>query len=171
MGITTRKGRPYAKSKVQKMLSNPFYIGINRHNGRDYPGAQEKLIKKELFDAVQKKLHRGRPIVLKRHNPIFKNMIHCEGCGGVVTWQKQKAHYYGTCQRSSEACKGRKLLREDRIEAMVTEMRGETKKTNLENKIRSSWLGLRFRNITFTQEEDIDVKEIRNLLNESADQS
>ncbi len=49
-------------------------------------------------------------------------MIHCEGCGGVVTWQKQKAHYYGTCQRSSEACKGRKLLREDRIEAMVTEM-------------------------------------------------
>jgi DNA invertase Pin-like site-specific DNA recombinase len=122
MGITTRKGRPYAKSKVQKMLSNPFYIGINRHNGKDYPGAQEKLIKKELFDAVQKKLHRGRPIVLKRHNPIFKNMIHCEGCGGVVTWQKQKAHYYGTCQRSSETCKGRKLLREDRIEAMVTEM-------------------------------------------------
>jgi hypothetical protein len=29
-----------------------------------------------------------------------------------------------------------------------------------------SWLGLRFRNITFTQEEEIDVKEVRELLDE-----
>lgn len=122
MGVRTRKGRPYAKSKVQKMLNNPFYIGINRHNGKDYPGAQEPLISKELFDQVQQKMHKGRPVVLKQHNPIFKNMITCDGCGGVVTWQKQKGRYYGACQRKSDACKRRKFIREDKIEAQVADL-------------------------------------------------
>lgn len=121
MGLRTRKGRPYYKSQVQRILNNPFYIGINRHNGKDYPGAQEKLISKELFDKVQAKMHKGRPTVLKQHNPVFKNMITCDGCGGLVTWQKQKGRYYGSCQRKSEACKRRKFVREDKIEAVITD--------------------------------------------------
>jgi len=121
MGLRTRKGRPYYKSQVQRILNNPFYIGINRHNGKDYPGAQEKLIGKDLFDSVQAKMHKGRPTVLKRHNPVFKNMITCDGCGGVVTWQKQKGRYYGACQRKSEACKQRKFIREDKIEAVIAD--------------------------------------------------
>ena len=52
MGIRTRKGHPYVKSKVQKILSNPFYIGINRFNGKDYPGVQTTIISKELFEQV-----------------------------------------------------------------------------------------------------------------------
>lgn len=121
MGLQTRKGRRYYKSQVQRILNNPFYIGINRHNGKDYPGAQEKLISKELFDKVQAKMHKGRPTVLKRHNPVFKNMITCDGCSGLVTWQKQKGRYYGSCQRKSEACKRRKFVREDKIEAVITD--------------------------------------------------
>lgn len=122
LGIRTKQGRPYAKSHVQRIMINPFYIGINRFNGKDTPGAQETFISKELFNKVQQKMHKGRPTVLKKHNPIFKNLILCKSCGGVVTWQKQKSHYYGTCQRSSEACRGRKLLREDRIEETVVEL-------------------------------------------------
>ena len=122
MGIRTRLGRPYVKSFVQKILNNPFYIGINRFNGKDYPGAQEPIISKELFEKVQQKMHKGRPPVYKKHNPIFKNMIRCKGCGGLVTWQKQKAHYYGACQRTSEVCRGRKLLREDQIEETIITM-------------------------------------------------
>lgn len=51
MGLCTRKGRPFAKSHVEKMLQNPFYIGINRFNGKDYPGAQEPIISKTPSDA------------------------------------------------------------------------------------------------------------------------
>ena len=119
MGITTRKGRPYGKSQVQSILSNPFYIGINRFNGKDYPGAQESIIDKVLFDKVQQKMHGKRPTRFRQHNPVFKNMISCANCGGVVTWQLQKGNYYGTCQRASDACKGRKLLREDKLEEEV----------------------------------------------------
>ena len=119
MGITTRMNRPYYKSKVQKLLKNPFYIGINHFDGKDYPGAQEPIINKELYDMVQKKMHQSRPSVLKKHNPVFKNLIKCEGCEGVITWQKQKGYYYGACQRNSDSCRGRKFLREDKLEQVI----------------------------------------------------
>lgn len=125
MGMRTRKGRPYYKSQVQRILSNPFYIGINRHNGKEYPGKQEQIVSKDLFDRVQQKMHRKRPSRYRHHNPIFKNLITCKNCGGVVTWQLQKGRYYGTCQRGSEQCKGKKLLREDKIEAEISQMLGK----------------------------------------------
>lgn len=121
MGITTRRGRPYSKSAVQRILMNPFYIGINRFQGKDLPGAQVPIISTEIFNKVQSKLHRGRPTVYKKHNPIFKNIIQCEGCKGAVTWQTQKGRYYGCCQRTSPSCKRMKFLREDRIEEIVIE--------------------------------------------------
>ena len=122
MGIRTRKGRPYSKSKVQKILTNPFYIGINRWNGKDYPGAQEPIISKELFDKVQQKMHRGRPLVFTQHNPPLKSLIRCADCKTIVTWQWQKGRYYGVCRRKSAACKSFKLLREDQVENVIVEM-------------------------------------------------
>ncbi len=119
LGFVTRKGKPLAKSAVHRMLTNPFYIGINRFNGKDYPGAQEPLISKELFYAVQDKLHARRPTKIRKHNPVFKGMIRCIHCDGTVTWQEQKGFYYGVCQKRVEVCKGRKMLRQDRLEAKV----------------------------------------------------
>ena len=122
IGIRTKQGRPHSKSHVQRILNNPFYIGINRFNGKDYPGAQEQIINKELFEAVQYKMHRGRPPIFVKHNPVFKSLVRCEDCGTLVTWQKQKGRYYGVCKRLSEACKGGKMLREDSLEEMITTM-------------------------------------------------
>jgi DNA invertase Pin-like site-specific DNA recombinase len=122
MGIRTRKGRPYYKSQVQRILTNTFYIGINSFDGQDYPGAQVPIIDKTVFDAVQRKMRRKLPYRFRQHNPVLKNLIYCNHCGGVVTWQLQKGHYYGTCQRKSTACRGRVLLREDRLEVIVMQM-------------------------------------------------
>jgi site-specific DNA recombinase len=124
MGIRTRGGRPYAKSNAQLMLINPFYIGINRFNGKDYPGAQEPIISKDIFEAVQRKMHKGRPAVYAKHNPIYKSLIRCEDCGCIVTWQLQKGRYYGVCKRLTEDCKQGKMLREDSIEELVAQMLG-----------------------------------------------
>lgn len=121
-GIVTRGGRPYQHSKVVKMLRSKYYIGIIEFSGKEYPGNQETFISKDLFERVQNKLHGNRPSVYKRHNPLFKNMITCGLCGGVVTWQLQKGRYYGACQRLSEVCKGRKTIREDRLEEDIKRM-------------------------------------------------
>ena len=53
---------------------------------------------------------------------MLKGVIKCANCGGLVTWQQQKGRFYGACQRTTEACKGRKLLREDRIETDIMTM-------------------------------------------------
>jgi site-specific DNA recombinase len=119
LGIKTKHGRPFVKSNVQKILTNPFYIGINRFNGKEYPGAQEPIISKQLFSAVQAKMHKGRPAVFVKHNPIFKSLIRCDDCGTLVTWQLQKDRYYGVCKRLAPACKAAKMLREDAVEEMV----------------------------------------------------
>lgn len=121
-GLVTRKGRPYSKSHVHKLLSNPFYIDINRFDGKDYPGAQEPLITKELFDAVQRKLHNKQPMLRARHNPVMKNIIRCRNCSAIVTWERHKGRYYGACQRKDAACKSKKFLREDRVEDLVQEV-------------------------------------------------
>ncbi len=119
MGMRTTKGHPYNKSYVHELLMNPFYIGINRFNGKDYPGAQEPIISQELFEAVQDKLHGKRPKSLKRHNPTLKGLITCEHCGTAVTWQLQKGRYYGICRQGSDACKHAKMLREDLVEDLL----------------------------------------------------
>jgi site-specific DNA recombinase len=104
MGILTRSGRAYGRSCVDKMLSNPFYIGINRFNGKAYPGAQQPIITKKLFDDVQEKKHGKRPHELKKHNPVFKGLIRCESCDKLFTWQLQKGRYYGICKHTTEGC-------------------------------------------------------------------
>lgn len=119
LGIVTRQGRPYAKSHLHRILENPFYIGINRFNGKDYPGAQETFIPKSLFKRVQEKLHHKRPRSLRKHNTPLQGVIRCEDCGSVVTWQLQKGRYYGVCRRLTDACKQSKMLREDKIEEMI----------------------------------------------------
>jgi hypothetical protein len=122
LGVTSRKGRPYSKSYVHKILANPFYIGINRFNGKEYPGAQEPIISKELFYEVQEKMRRPHYGRGKKHNPVFKGMIRCTDCDSMATWQKQKGRFYGACKRTSEACRRKPLLREDRVEMQVIEM-------------------------------------------------
>lgn len=119
MGVTSRSGRPYAKSYVYKILTNPFYIGINRFDGKEYPGAQEPIISKDLFYEVQDKIHGRHSSRSIKHNSIFKGVIRCVDCDSMVTWQKQKNRYYGICRRLSEQCKGRPMLREDRVEEQV----------------------------------------------------
>lgn len=118
-GIRTRKGRPYAHGRVHEMLTNPYYVGIIRWDGKEYPGKHKTFIDRELWDRVQEKMHGGRPTVYKKHNPLFKNMITCETCSGLVTWQLQKGRYYGACQRRNPACRVKKTIREDRLEETV----------------------------------------------------
>jgi hypothetical protein len=119
-GLSTKKGRPLSKSAVGKMLRNPFYIGVIRFNNREYPGAHEPLIDNDTFYAVQKKLgeHRGAQ---RQHDPLFKGLLQCTDCHRIVTWQLQKGRYYGACQRKQDACKSRRMVREDYLEDLARE--------------------------------------------------
>ena len=120
LGIVTRQGRPYAKSHLHRVLMNPFYIGINHFDGKDYPGVQETFIPKSLFNHVQEKLHAGKPRAYNRHHSPLQGVIRCEDCGSIVTWQLQKGRYYGVCRRLTDSCRQSKMLHEDEVEKMIT---------------------------------------------------
>ncbi|MFI5240607.1 MAG: recombinase family protein [Candidatus Saccharimonadia bacterium] len=119
-GLTTKKHRPLAKSAVNKMLRNPFYVGVIRFNNREYPGAHEPLIDNNIFNAVQIKLgeHKSKQ---RHHDPLFSGLLQCLDCHKMVTWQLQKGRYYGACQRRQDACKKRRMIREDYLEEAVCE--------------------------------------------------
>lgn len=122
MGLVSRNGRPFPKSYIEEVLKNPFYIGINLFKGKEYPGAQEPIITKEIYQQVQRKMHRGRPVVYKKHNLSMKALIRCLDCGTLVCWQMQKGHYYGTCRRRTKPCRGDKMLRQEYVEKFLIVM-------------------------------------------------
>lgn len=112
-GVTTYNGRPLVLDATHRLLKNRYYIGIIDFNNQTYPGVHEPLIKKELFQAVQDKMHNKQPTKRRRLDPVLKNMLHCGYCRKIITWEKQKGHLYGACQRDLPECKSNKYLREE----------------------------------------------------------
>ena len=119
MGLVTSRGRPFSRSQVHRILGNPFYIGTNHFDGKDYPGAQEPIIDKDVFDRAQRKLRRKSSPKYRKHNPLLRGLLRCGHCHALITWQVQKGIWYGACQRKLEACKEHGMLRQDRVERTI----------------------------------------------------
>jgi hypothetical protein len=45
--------RGMAKNTLANMLANPYYMGVTRYQGVEYPGKHEALVSPELFRRVQ----------------------------------------------------------------------------------------------------------------------
>lgn len=115
-GLRGRDNNIVIKSRMHKLLSNPFYYGKARWNGEIYDCKHEPLISKELFDMVQARLVRkiSNP-QFKTHLPVFKAKIVCEECGGTITWETQKGHWYGHCNHYRK-CSQKKYVRQEKAE-------------------------------------------------------
>lgn len=115
-GLRNRKGNKIGKSRIHEHLSNPFYYGKMCWNNEIYTGQHEPLISKELFDVVQTKLVRKLDSPqYKTHLPIFKAKIKCEECGGVITWETQKGHWYGHCNHYKK-CSQKTYIKQWQVE-------------------------------------------------------
>ena len=94
-GFRTRGGNKLVKSRLGSILSDPFYCGKIRWNNEIHKGDQEPLISKELFDKVQNILNSKTTPKYRKHFPLFKGLIRCSKCNGVITWYTKKGHWYG----------------------------------------------------------------------------
>ena len=137
MNVTSRKGRPLPRSYIEKILKNPFYMGVIRFNGKEYPGAQKPLITQELFESVQAKLGAKRCKGYTKHCPLFKGLMTCKKCQKSIIWSLHKGRYYGRCAQYSKTCKGLKYLREDKAEEIILE---QLKKLICPSKALMAWL-------------------------------
>jgi site-specific DNA recombinase len=96
-GLRRKSGNKIHKSRIHLMLSDPFYIGDIRWQGKILPGKHEPLIERDLYDQVQRVLS-GKSV--HRHNNhafTFKGLLHCSECHGLITWETHKGIVYGHC--------------------------------------------------------------------------
>lgn len=96
-GLRSDKGRKVPKSRIHQYLSDPFYIGKFLWNDQVYNGKHEPLITESLFNEVQRLLKGRYAPRYQKHHYLFRGMIRCSYCNGVITWEKQKENVYGHC--------------------------------------------------------------------------
>lgn len=124
-GLRTYNGKPLSQSAVHRLLLNPYYMGVISFNNETYQGAHQPLITRQLYKQVQDKLHNKRPAKQRKHDIALRNILTCGHCNKTITWQAQKGHLYGTCQRDLPECKQNKMLREEQVhELLVSKLEG-----------------------------------------------
>jgi len=96
-GLRNDYGNKIVKSRLHQYLTDPFYIGKNRWNDQLTNGKQETFISKELFEKVQQLLKSKTTPKYRKHNHLFKALIRCEECSGLITWEIHKGIIYGHC--------------------------------------------------------------------------
>ena len=107
-GLRTRSG-PLSRARVATTLANPFYTGVMRWQGVDYPGKHEPIVTQELFDLVQEVLtlkgYRGRQ---RRNDHPMRGLLHCGECGSRLCFTVAKGRFeYFFClghQRDTASC-------------------------------------------------------------------
>ena len=121
IGIRTAKGRPMCRSAItDNLLKNPFYIGINRWQGVNYPGNQEAIISEDLYERVQIKMKRKTAPKYRKHDPDLRSVIFCSDCEGTITWEFQKGTWYGHCSRYN-GCPKKEYAKQAGIEEQIFE--------------------------------------------------
>lgn len=87
--VEKRFGLKLSKSKVEKIIRHPFYMGLMPFKGKLYPHIYETLITEEIYEKA-KAIREGRTQTTKKGNMIGKNglyrgLINCADCGCMYT--------------------------------------------------------------------------------------
>lgn len=121
-GWVSSVSKPLATSELHKVLTDPFYCGEFLWHDKLYIKARHTaMVSKELFYSVQdrmtRKIKAGKYV---KHTFLFGNgLIECAKCGCAVTWENKKGHNYGHCTSFKGGCKGRKYMREEKVQEQV----------------------------------------------------
>ena len=114
-GLRTRKrrksgGKPLTHSGIYRLLGNPFYAGILRHHGKDYPGKHPAMVTLSEFMTVQKQLRRPDAPRSRHHAWDYTGLMKCK-CGRSITAEHtmnrfgtKYVYYHCTRRRGAERC-------------------------------------------------------------------
>lgn len=118
-GLRSYHGVSLVKSRIHRLLREPFYIGKIKWNDQIYDGKHEPLITNELFDKVQNMLTNKTTPKLTRHDYLFNRLCRCAECNGLTTWESQRGGLvYGHCNHYHE-CSQETWVREEQVEEQI----------------------------------------------------
>lgn len=123
-GLTNRNGKKLAKSTVERMFKNIFYIGQFEFKGFICNKAQhEAIIDLDTFNTIQERL--GGVVRTRTHDVQFpyQGLIRCGECGGLLTPElKKKKYIYYHCNDSyKKGCKKLSYISQANIDKVIAE--------------------------------------------------
>ncbi|MDA2938743.1 recombinase family protein [Acidobacteria bacterium AH-259-A15] len=118
LGLRNRNGYKVSRNGLSTLLNNPFYIGVIRlkRTGETFQGAHHPLIRKSLFDQVQRILEDKTNTQIYRHNFLFRRLLSCARCEYSLIGERQKGHVYYRCHTKNCPTTG---IREEPVEEQV----------------------------------------------------
>ncbi len=125
MGLRAKNGKALSKTAVWNLLTNPYYYGVIRYNGKLHAEniRHEALVSKELYDRVQEAVGRKRKGRYRRHLFSFGGCVMvCGSCGRPITAERQKGHVYYHCTQRAGGCTQRAWTREEVIGKQFTNL-------------------------------------------------
>lgn len=99
MGLTNESGRQVHRSRIAKILADPFYCGLIKikRTGQTYPGGHEPLISTTLFQRVLKVKAGHVRRATGRHRYLYRGLFTCRHCGYAMIGERQKGFIYYRC--------------------------------------------------------------------------
>jgi len=118
-------GISWSKGFTDKVLKDHFYYGLmtwnrGKQNEKVYPHKYPHIIKKSLFDQVQKikaGFHK-KPFKYAGKPYIYRGLLRCGHCGLSITPEKHKGHVYYHCTQY-KGKHGAKWLTEENITEQI----------------------------------------------------
>ena len=90
LGYKTKRGNPFERRTIDRILQNPFYCGIVSWNGVEFEGAHEVRISKEHFDRRQRLIaSRKRPMKARSVSTCkhwLSGLLKCSVCGATLSY-------------------------------------------------------------------------------------
>ena len=119
IGLKSSRGHPISINSLNKLLRNPFYMGIIKVRGKTFKGAHKPLITMAQFQKVQKILDDKRHKKVLSHYYIFKGMLKCGFCTSTLRsmFAKKKYRYYYCRDKNCEM----KCIDEKEVERLLKE--------------------------------------------------
>lgn len=124
-GFRTRQGKKVYKNLIERILKNPFYVGLMLRDGKLYEGKHKPLISKSIYEKVKRVADdRSRPRP-KTHFFPLRGFLKCENCGCLITASKKKGHDYYYCTNGRKLCAEHKsYLRENYLYKEIAKILG-----------------------------------------------
>jgi len=98
-------GQSLAKGYLERLLKNPFYIGLFVWEGKIYKGTHTPLISADLFEHVQAVFRGYNKPKYGKHDFAFRGLLRCAYDNCLVTAELKKNRYiYYRCTGSRGKC-------------------------------------------------------------------
>ena len=127
-GLTNKKGNKLAKSTVERMFKNIFYIGQFEYKGFICTNAQhEAIIDINTFNTIQERLGGIKRTRTHDVQYPYQKLFRCSVCGGTLTGEVKKkkngkTYIYYHCNSHNNGCKKLSYIKQESIDEIISKL-------------------------------------------------